>query len=252
MRKLIIAVLLLGAAGGSYIYFINTNLRDSLMGFGPAKTPDECVTRFRKAIKDRKYDLAAKYVSDEYAEQLKKAAEAAKELGEALDNLTYRMEKAGVATNEAKLLAYLFDPFPTNAEINLDKTGEKEAILDLKITMPSVGTLKDSSQFNSNNLDGRMMGALYRNNNSLNLGVMATFNYNAKAKIIPQGEKEHWKIQYTVNSEMRTRVDFLIANYKEYVNIFKKLSQELKNDPGTKENLNGELSKLLSEVKRSS
>jgi hypothetical protein len=162
------------------------------------------------------------------------------------------MEKAGVATNEAKLLAYLFDPFPKEAEINLEKTGEKEAILDLKINMPSVGTLKDSSQFNSNNLDGRMMGALYRNNNSLNLGVMATFNYAAKAKIIPQGEKEHWKIQYTVNSEMRTRVDFLIANYKEYVNIFKRLSQELKNDPGTKENLNGELSKLLSEVKRSS
>src|SRR4051812_10835522 len=48
---------------------------------------------FKKAIKAHDFETAATYCGPEYAEQLRKAAPAAKPLAEEIDNLNYKMAK---------------------------------------------------------------------------------------------------------------------------------------------------------------
>ncbi|MEZ6142750.1 MAG: hypothetical protein R3B84_19485 [Zavarzinella sp.] len=253
MRKILVIGGLLAVLGvGAFLYFYKKEdtleLKDKLAGYGSATTPDECVTRFQKAIKERNYKMAAKYVSAEYAEQFVKAAEAAEAFGEAIDDLDARLEQSGVKSDEAKLMLYFLDPLPKTTEVKLAKTGDTEAVASITITCPNAVGLKDAHLFSDDSLDARIMGALFRNN-AFAFNAPATYSYVTNPKLVQEGEKKYWKIQLVVNPVLRARVDFLNANYKEYVNILNKLSSDVKTDATTKSNVNVEFANLLREAK---
>src|SRR5206468_1809857 len=90
-------------------------------GYGPAKSPTEAIDFFKKAIKAHDFETAATYCGPEYAEQLRKAAPAAKPLAEEIDNLNYKMEERKILSEQAKLILALLEPFPTNIEMVVGK-----------------------------------------------------------------------------------------------------------------------------------
>src|SRR6266404_4690166 len=100
MGRLIVIVLGVVIIGGVAAYFLMPGVKEKVdkaklaaTGYGPAEKPLECLDRFRKAIEERKYDVAAdEYLTGPYAEQMKKAAEAAEKLGKAIDDLQHQIK----------------------------------------------------------------------------------------------------------------------------------------------------------------
>ena len=83
-------------------------------GYTPAKSPQEAMDQFRKAIQERKYKFAAIYVTKPYGEQLERAHDSAKELGEKIDRIRNFGDNKKILSDKVKLALYRIDPFPTN------------------------------------------------------------------------------------------------------------------------------------------
>src|SRR5437879_12435811 len=105
MRNFAVMIALLVIVGGGlYIalfkrdWFSKTvsDVTREAKGYTAAQTPQEAIDKFRDAIKSRDYESAATYCGPEYAEQMRKGAKAAKELGEGIDDLLHAMDKHGV------------------------------------------------------------------------------------------------------------------------------------------------------------
>ena len=117
MRRIVVIIALLAVVGiGGFLYLFKREMVkgwfQSARGYPDATTPQECVDNFKKAVAARNYDMAAKYCTKDYAEQLKKGADAGKELGTAIDDLTHRMKNDGVLTTEIEWILWLNDPAP--------------------------------------------------------------------------------------------------------------------------------------------
>ena len=83
MRKTIVQLALLGIIGG--VAYLAIFKRDEVMalfkkvkkeaqGYKEAKTPDEAMDYFNKALEDRDYEAASDYLTGEFAVQLRKVA----------------------------------------------------------------------------------------------------------------------------------------------------------------------------------
>lgn len=116
MRLTSLLILLALIAGGVYVVFFTDWLkkgREAVEGYYDAKTPQEAMDYFRKAIQNRKYETAAKYVTKDYAEQLKRAHTAASEMGSVIDSIWGYMDKSGFKPEKAVTVLAALDPFPT-------------------------------------------------------------------------------------------------------------------------------------------
>ncbi len=87
MRKLIVQVAaLLLITGVAYLGLFQRQAvmglfkqaRLNAKGYTPAKSPEEALDRFRKAVKDRDYEAAASYCGGDFVEQINKAAPGAR------------------------------------------------------------------------------------------------------------------------------------------------------------------------------
>jgi hypothetical protein len=116
MRLTSLIILLALVAGGVYVVFFTDWLKkgqEAIQGYHDAKTPQEAMDYFRKAVQARKYDTAAKYVTTAYAEQLKRAHEAASDMGELIDRLYNQMKNKGYNSDKAVTVLNMLDAFPT-------------------------------------------------------------------------------------------------------------------------------------------
>ena len=115
-RKITIIGLLAVLCIGGFLFLFKReavgDVIDGFRGYPKAKSPQECVDSFKKAIKERKYDKAAKFCTKEYAEQLKRGADAGHDLGESIDDLIHRMKNDGVLTSEIEFVLFQNDPLP--------------------------------------------------------------------------------------------------------------------------------------------
>ena len=69
MRLTSLIILLALVGGGIYVVFYTDLLKkgqEAIQGYHDAKTPQEAMDLFRKAIQSRKYDTAARYVTNAY------------------------------------------------------------------------------------------------------------------------------------------------------------------------------------------
>ena len=57
-----------------------------------------------------------------------------------------------------------------------------------------------------------------------------------------------WKFDITADAALQARVTYLSEKYMNYVNPLKKVSEEVKNDPSTKENVTQRLKTLLEQA----
>lgn len=104
-------------------------------GYGPASTPDEALDKFKKAVKARNYTAASEYLGGPYGEQMQRGADAAKELGKAIDGLGAAADKRGIKlTDKVKAWLIAVEPFPTGFDVtNVQMQGEDQASATLTI-----------------------------------------------------------------------------------------------------------------------
>ena len=243
MRKLIVLVAL-GCVVliGGYLYLFQWGkvraTFESARGYPEAKTPKEAVDLFRKAVQARDYEMAAKYCTSRYAEELRKGAHAAKELGTAIDNLTSQLKDNGVLSDEVKLVLYYYDPFQKDVTFTVDKESADAA--EATIAFDGLGGFTQQRPFSDWNLDPRVMRAL-----SYDFPLPGT-----SGKLYLKKEAGAWKLDVPVSQNQQAATTRINDRYKDYLNPFKIVSQEVKNDPTTKENVKNRLKTLLEEASR--
>lgn len=233
MRRIIVIVALLAVVGiGGFLYLFKREavrgLYESTRGYPEAKTPQEAVDLFKKAVAARRYDMAAKYCTKEYAEQLKKAAEAGKDMGTAIDDLTHRMKNDNVMTGEIEYILWLNDPMPKNFQVTLQTTGEKESTASLYAEAPKVQDATKTWKF-----DRQFVQAFY-------------VDQATSVKVVKEGSA--WKLDFPVTPAVRNRIDRFIANHKDYVNALNKMSEEVRTERTTKLDVLTRLEELLNEA----
>ena len=239
MRRLLTMLVVLGVLGaGVYIaIFKRGDARRTAGGYKKAETPQLAADMFRMAIEERDYDIAADYCTPSYAEQMRRCGSEANEFAVKLDNLTYQMKERGLIRDEVQLVLTALDPFPKDIKIVVSKeSGETaEAAIGfqlplLKGNQPNAGTwLLKPEIFNI-----YVRSCRFLNPNTIVVGM--------------RKDKDTWKFDFPVDPALQLRVGHMKDKYKNYVNPFTIVTQEVKNDPTTKENVPGRLKSLLEQA----
>ncbi|WP_020475767.1 hypothetical protein [Zavarzinella formosa] len=237
MRRLVVLIALaVAVVGGGGLYLFKREMvmelyEANILGYGVAKTPDECVVRFNKAIKDRNYKMAAKYCTKDYAEQLVKGADAGKQLGNAIDDLTYRMEKDGVMTKEVEAILYYNDVFPKSVTASLQSATDSSGLATFTTNEPSF----DISKAGVWEYDTTFTQGFY-------------YGQPGQVKLVKEGGG--WKMDFPIGPATRERFNRVVAVHMDYVNAVKKMSDEVRTERTTKEDVSKRLKELLGEAVR--
>lgn len=244
MRKIIVlAVAAVVVAAAGYLFLFKKkelgSMVDSASGYPEATTAKECVDLFRKAIKERSYKMAAKYVTTPYGDELRKGADAGYELGKEIDDLVSRMKNDGVMTDEMRLVIFYYDPFYPDINPTLSNEQNESAMAQIRfegLSMPNTQT----RAFENWQLDGRAQRGL-----SVNMPLPG-----GGINVPMKKENNVWKLDFKVTPAQQLATTFLNDHYKDYVNPFRILSGEIKRDPTTKENVKTRMKELLEEAAR--
>src|SRR5262249_13217264 len=116
MRLTSLLILLAIVGGGIYVVFYTDLLKrgeEWARGYKDATTPLEAMDSFKRAITDRRFTMAAKYCTGDYAEQLKRADEAARAMGTLIDGLYTKMQNKGYESDKSVATLNKLDLFPT-------------------------------------------------------------------------------------------------------------------------------------------
>src|SRR5262245_37570001 len=184
--------------------------RSSLKGYKEARTPDEAMDYFNKAMENRDYSEAANYLDGEYAVQFRKVADKAEKLGKAIDDFRYAMEKHGIRSPRVDTLLAGLEPFPKRLRVtdNIKKKGE-EAIAPVAV--------ETGSQL-------RAIGA---------------------TAVPLKREGEQWKIVLLLTPAVRLIFDDIDKHGQDYVNALTVVRNRMRTDATTKENVANDLQEEL-------
>jgi hypothetical protein len=239
MARLITIVLVLAAiAGGAYVFlFKKDDASRTLKGYRKADTPQVAADMLKKAIESREYDMAAFYCTKDFAEQLRRGAKAANELADHLDRCTYQMKERGLIRDEVKAVFFALDPFPKEVQISVGKESGDTAEATLVFTLPVFSGNQPSS--GTWNLRPEIMNVFVRS---------MQFKNNTTVVVKMKKEGEEWKFDFPVDSALQLRVGYLNDKYKNYTNPLEMVTQEVKNDATTRENVTSRLKSLLEQA----
>src|SRR5437763_1715992 len=104
---LLVVVLVAGAIGGMWFLpdmrpdFVKPYFRTAT-GFTEAKTPEEALEKFQKALAARDYETAALYCTGDYKDVLQRNKEDARSLGLAIDDLRATMKNKELKSEKAQ------------------------------------------------------------------------------------------------------------------------------------------------------
>ncbi|MCI0699877.1 MAG: hypothetical protein L0241_02165 [Planctomycetia bacterium] len=239
MRRLIFLVLALCAVlGGTYLFlFKRADTVRAAKGYRNADTPQVAVDMFKRAIDKRDYDIAAHYCTPGYAEQLRRGETAARELGESLDNLTFQMKERSLIRDEVKIVFYALEPFPKDVLITVGKEKDDTAEATFVFSLPVVWSNQPTS--GTWNMKPEIFQVYARSMKFV----------NPTTAVVPmKKEKGEWKLDFPADTALQVRVGYLNDKYKNYVNPMQIVTQEVKNDPSTKENVTNRLKTLLEQA----
>ena len=235
VTKLLMYLVIFGAIGAGGYVLLN---KEDILDFTPAKSPKEAADQFSKAMKARKYKMAAKYCTKPYAQELVKVADEAKQLGEAVTNILYQMQERGVKTDELTAFLMTLDPFPVDFDTTVVESG---SIVGIKIDIKNA---KFDGKSTASGTDWNM-----------DLGIRAALHWylvhdklTIVAPIVRDGE--HFKIDFASSEALQKAVSRLKEKGKDYANPLEVLSRELKRDAATKEKFKEELKKMMDEASK--
>lgn len=204
-------------------------------GYSPAKTPGEALDLFKKAVKERKYKTAAKYVSGDYAEQLVKAGDAAASVGTLIDEINNYMENKGLKTDKAACILFCLDALPCYFKVkDAPKVeGEKSAVGYYEFeALPWMKTDLSSEQ---QQVDWKMMVqplTFFRVPFAINPLGIPTLGGIATLQIVEEGKdgEKAWKLKIPLWPNQVGAVDTWLGNHKAYLTGLEKFRREMNND----------------------
>jgi len=225
-------VILLAIVGGiAYVAMFTdwfSKGRNLAEGYTAAKTPEEAVTLFAKAVKARRAKVAAMYCTEAYAEQLKKAHEAVAEVGPTVDKIREYAKNKGWQTDKALAVLHYFDPLPAMTPSPVKKVDDKSADVKLDVDDPGFTQLGNPQNFDS--LKGfrptlfsrPLLPAPMAGNPAINLSVV---------KIVKVGEE--WKLDVVVSDVQKAAITDYLNNYKSLRNGLDAFRQDLVSESRT-------------------
>lgn len=236
MRRFMPLIVLAAIGAGVFLYLFKREMvmeqyETYVLGFATAKTPEKCVEGFNKAIQDRNYKMLAKYCTKDYADLLIKSAEAGGEVGKAIDDLKFRMTKDGVMTKEIEAVLYMNDPMPKAISAKVATAGESNAVVLLSSTEPSFDLAKAGVW-------------------DVDLAYIFGFHKDMLGSVKMVKEGKAWKIDMPITPAGRDRMGRVVMVHKDYVNAFKKMSEEVRVERTTKEDVAKRLKELMTEAVR--
>ncbi|MBI3409414.1 MAG: hypothetical protein HY040_13820 [Planctomycetes bacterium] len=195
-------------------------------GYTPAATPQEAMDQFRKAIKERKFNTAAKYCTGDYAEQLRHAHDAANAMGTVLDEISYYAKDKGYSSPNTKTLLLRMDPFPTNFKIKDapkfkgDDKKKAHGVYALEVIPESDANL--GSTYGINSANPRML------KNHLVPANLLLGGFD----VVREGtdESPSWKLNLALQSGQVDQITFFIDNYRSYHTGLTEFRKGLTND----------------------
>lgn len=239
MRRLIfLAMAICVVLGGGYLFlFKRSDAVRAAKGYKRSDTPQVAADMFKKAIQNREYDMAAYYCTAGYAEQLRRGEHAAEGLGEAIDNLTYQLQERSLVRDEVRITLHALDPFPKEFQITVGKENGDTAEAVLVFAMP----LQSGNQPSS--------GTWLMKPEIFQVFIRSMKHAKPTTVVVPM-KKDHgeWKFDFPADETLQLRVGYLNDRYKNYVNPMEVVTQEVKNDPATKENVTSRLKSLLEQA----
>jgi hypothetical protein len=240
--------------------FVQSWIRSS-RGLGPAKSPEEALAKFQKAIQARDFESAAVFCTAEYAEQMRKCAKQASELSLSIDGLVHALQN--VAKIDAPRTMYvlsLLEPFPVDFTYEIRSGTDGPEAADARITLSDAKLSKAGSEMElkipSLRLDSRIQRPLLPRIQDVARGLILR-EVVMEVRLKSEGEKEKvWKIDFPVTAAnadvnypgMRESVEFLQKNGANYAEALDNLKDSLKKDAETKSNIDSELRKQLNDV----
>ena len=233
-RYITMGIVLLVLVVGVYIaVFKRGMVARTAKGYKAAETPQVAADMFKKAIEEREYEYAADYCTQDYAEQLKRGSAAAREYAVALDNLIYQMKERDLIRDETKLAFYLLDPFPKDITITVGKESGDSATATIVFAAPEMR-------------GGASAGTDWRLDTGITQCYVRALPFKGYATMVEmKKEKNAWKFDFRPDSSIQQRVARMNEKYKNYVNPFEMVTQEVKNDPNTRENTTSRLRQLI-------
>lgn len=239
MRKFIfLALAVCSVLGGTYLFlFKRTEVVRAAKGYKNADTPQVAADMFKKAIANRDYDMAAHYCTPGYAEQLRRGARSATELGEEMDNLHYQMKERGLVRDEVRVVFYALDPFPKDVQITVSKENGDGAEAALVFSLPVLHGQQPTS------------GTWNMKPEIFNTYTRSMKFVNGTTAVVPMKKVgNEWKFDFPADPALQARVGYLNDKYKDYINPMETVRHEVKNDPSTKENTTTRLKSLLEQA----
>lgn len=238
--RVVTLIILLAIGGGIAFCFIHTPTREWIFnqfeeaahradGFPLAKTPKEAVDLYVRAINERKYKSAARYVTKDYAELLRKADSAGQAVGKQLQRIYNLMEDKGYRTAKVHVVLIEMDPFPADFKIKPDsiketKTKELAEVVfeqDPKAIPKKGAELTDSEikQF-----DPKMWKKFPLMPKEFTHEKKGGIFVPRKQEIKFEKECECWKIDFKPQT---SECDYFLEHYKRYVEGYKKFADEM-------------------------
>jgi hypothetical protein len=248
--KAILLVVVLGAIVATGVFYFFPNTRPAIVekwfnraqGITPAESPRDAIEKFRDRIAKRDYKNSVLYLTGDYKEEMRIAAEPATELGKAIDDVQHAMKEYKVDSDKTQFVLGVLDPFPTDIVIKdvHHKEGEDHATATLEVRVSSKPMTDPRGwEVAQWKIDPNMLIALYP----------VPWNGVVNLKQEGEGKEKGWKIEFPVSEILRTKAGTLKKNSGNYVRALTQFKNEIKNDPSTKSATEQQLKKLLEESK---
>jgi hypothetical protein len=235
MRLSSVVILIALVGGAAYVVFYTDLLQkgqERLEGFHDATSPQEAMDLFREAIRKRKYETAARYVTKDYAEQLKRAHIAASEMGSVIDSIWGYMDKSGFKPAKAITVLALLDPFPTWFKVKeAPKESNGKAVGAYVVELPS--QYNPASVVNEGHgWDKRML-----TNPLIPVGF-------PRVPLVKEGDV--WKLDVKVPPQQVQLIGHYIDNYRSYHTALSTFRRDATNQRyETKEKFGSELLEVI-------
>ena len=94
-----------------------TDVAYNMKGYGEAKTPDEALERFNKALEARNYKMASRYLDGDFQVAFRKQAKVAEKLAKAIDNFRHACKDRSLNSDRVEAILLVLEPLPSRVSV---------------------------------------------------------------------------------------------------------------------------------------
>jgi hypothetical protein len=213
---ILVVIALIGACVVAYFDFMHvpvlSDLAWKLKGYGAADTPDEALDRFKKAMENRNYVAAARFLDGDYQLQFRKQAKISEQLAKRIENFRSVAKDFGISSDKIEELLALLEPFPKKLTAEDVKKTDDKATAILKLEGSSRIGWPTRMPVNLKKTDGR------------------------------------WVLDLPLDAKARAHFDWLDRHAKNVDTALKVVINRMKTDAVTKENVLADLRQELKDA----